>query len=138
MGGILIGTASGVLPGIGTTIALIVATPVLLQLDIIQLFLFYMAILSTAQFTGTIPSVFLQVPGEANSLPTVVEGSKFRKKNLNSLAIGLCAVGSLFGSLIAVVITFFGLPYVIDFFTVFLKDSFKIVLYAVVLLCIVI
>ena len=81
MGGILIGTASGVFPGIGTTIALIVATPVLLQLDIIQLFLFYMAILSTAQFTGTIPSVFLQVPGEANSLPTVVEGSKFRKKN---------------------------------------------------------
>ena len=134
MGGILIGTASGVLPGIGTTIALIVATPVLLQLDIIQLFLFYMAILSTAQFTGTIPSVFLQVPGEANSLPTVVEGSKFRKRNLNSLAIGLCAVGSLFGSLVAVVITFFGLPYVIDFFTVFLKDSFKIVLYAVVLL----
>jgi putative tricarboxylic transport membrane protein len=134
LGGILIGTMSGVLPGIGTSISLIIATPILIHLDVTQLFLFYMAILSTAQYTGTIPSIFLQIPGESNSMPALIEGAKFRRKNLSSLAIGLCAIGSVFGSLIAVIITIFAVPYLMDFFVVFLKDDFRITLYGIVLL----
>ena len=134
LGGILRGTMSGVLPGIGTSISLIVATPILIHLDVTQLFLFYMAILSTAQFTGTIPSIFLQIPGESNSMPALIEGAKFRRKNLSSLAIGLCAIGSVFGSLVAVIITIFAVPYLMDFFVVFLKDDFRITLYGIVLL----
>ncbi len=132
--GILIGTISGILPGIGTSISLILSVPILLQLDVPQLFLFYMAILSTAQYTGTIPSVFMQVPGESNSMPALLEGAKFRKRNLSSAAIGLCAVGSLFGSFVAVAITYLALPYVMDSFQIFLKDNFRITLYGIVLL----
>ena len=132
--GILIGTISGILPGIGTSISLILSVPILLQLDVPQLFLFYMAILSTAQYTGTIPSVFMQVPGESNSMPALLEGAKFRKRNLSSSAIGLCAVGSLFGSFVAVAITYLALPYVMDSFQIFLKDNFRITLYGIVLL----
>ena len=126
--GILFGTMSGLLPGIGTSISLIISTPFLIQLEIHQMFLFYMAILSTAQYTGTIPSIFLNIPGESNSMPAVIEGSKFRRRKLSSLAIGLCAVGSLFGSLIAIVLTLGILPVAIEGFKIFLQDNFKILL----------
>lgn len=130
--GILFGTMSGLLPGIGTSISLIISTPFLIQLEIHQMFLFYMAILSTAQYTGTIPSIFLNIPGESNSMPAVIEGSKFRRRKLSSLAIGLCAVGSLFGSLIAIILTLAILPIAIEGFKIFLQDNFKILLFAIV------
>jgi len=131
--GIFVGTVSGILPGIGTSISLILTVPILLQLDVTGLFLFYMSILSTAQFTGTIPSVFMQVPGESNSIPALVEGAKFKKRKLSSMAIGICAVGSLFGSIVAICITFLLLPHVMDHFEIFLKDNFRMALYIVVL-----
>lgn len=130
--GIAIGTMSGLLPGVGTSVSLLVFAPLVMQLDVYHLFLFYMAILSTAQFTGTIPSVFLNYPGESNSMPAVIEGAKFRKRKLSSLAIGLCAVGSVFGSLIAVLLTVFMLPYVLEWFKIFLQDNFKIILFVIV------
>jgi len=131
--GIFVGTVSGIVPGIGTSISLILTVPILLQLDVTGLFLFYMSILSTAQFTGTIPSVFMQVPGESNSIPALVEGAKFKKRKLSSMAIGICAVGSLFGSIVAICITFLLLPHVMDHFEIFLKDNFRMALYIVVL-----
>jgi len=133
MGGIIIGTFSGMMPGIGTSISLILSAPILLHLDITHLFLFFMSVLSTAQFIGTIPSIFLGIPGESNSIPAVIEGTKFRKKKLSSLAIGLCAIGSVFGSIIAVGITTIFLPFLNNFLTVFLKDNFRIILYFIVL-----
>ena len=133
LGGIMIGTFSGLMPGIGTSISLIVSAPILLHLDITHLFLFFMSVLSTAQFIGTVPSIFLGIPGESNSIPAVIEGTKFRKKKLSSLAIGLCAIGSVFGSMIAVGMTVMLLPLLKDFLTVFLKDNFRIVLYVILL-----
>jgi len=130
--GIILGTASGLLPGIGTSVSLIMSVPLLMLLEPNQLFLFYMALLSTAQFTGTIPSVFLNYPGETNSMPAVIEGEKFRRRKQSNLAIGLCAVGSVFGSLIAVVLTLLIVPYSLDWFKLFLQDNFKIVMFGFV------
>ena len=71
--GLFAGTITGIVPGAGVMVAMIVATPLLMHFDIIQLLLFYMSLASMVQFTGTIPAVYLGVPGETNSLPAVIE-----------------------------------------------------------------
>ena len=82
--GIVAGTVTGVIPGIGVLVAMVVCTPLLLSMDIISLLLFYMSLASMVQFTGTVPSVYLGVPGETNSLPAVIEGTKHTKKGIAS------------------------------------------------------
>jgi len=127
--GLLAGTITGIVPGAGVMVAMIVATPLLMHFDIIQLLLFYMSLASMVQFTGTIPAVYLGVPGETNSLPAVIEGTKFNKRKMAKLAIGICAVGSVLGSLVAVAITYGLLSVLIEHMTVFFSNATKFYLY---------
>ena len=49
--GLFAGTITGIVPGAGVMVAMIVATPLLMHFDIIQLLLFYMSLASMVQFT---------------------------------------------------------------------------------------
>ena len=132
--GLFAGTVTGIIPGAGVTVAMIVATPLLMGFDVIQLLLFYMALASMVQFTGTIPAVYLGVPGETNSLPAVIEGTKFNRRKLAKLAIGICAVGSVIGSVMAVLITFGLISVLIDHVTIFFSNATKFYLYSFIIL----
>ena len=88
-----------------------------------------MSLASMVQFTGTIPAVYLGVPGETNSLPAVIEGTKFNKRKMAKLAIGICAVGSVLGSLVAVAITYGLLSVLVEHMTVFFSNATKFYLY---------
>ena len=127
--GLFAGTITGIVPGAGVMVAMIIATPLLMHFDIIQLLLFYMSLASMVQFTGTIPAVYLGVPGETNSLPAVIEGTKFNKRKMAKLAIGICAVGSVLGSLVAVAITYGLLSVLVEHMTVFFSNATKFYLY---------
>ena len=127
--GIFAGTITGIVPGAGVMVAMIVATPLLMHFDVIQLLLFYMSLASMVQFTGTIPAVYLGVPGETNSLPAVIEGTKFNKRKLAKLAIGICAIGSVLGSLVAVLITFGLISILVEHMTIFFSNATKFYLY---------
>ena len=127
--GLFAGTVTGILPGAGVMVAMVVATPFIMHFDVIQLLLFYMSLASMVQFTGTIPAVYLGVPGETNSLPAVIEGTKFNKRKMAKLAIGICAVGSVLGSFVAVVITYGLLSVLIEHMTVFFSNATKFYLY---------
>lgn len=127
--GLFAGTITGIVPGAGVMVAMIVATPLLMHFDVIQLLLFYMSLASMVQFTGTIPAVYLGVPGETNSLPAVIEGTKFNKRKLAKLAIGICAIGSVLGSLVAVVITFGLISILVEHMSIFFSNATKFYLY---------
>jgi putative tricarboxylic transport membrane protein len=127
--GLFAGTITGIVPGAGVTVAMIVATPLLMGFDVVQLLLFYMSLASMVQFTGTIPAVYLGVPGETNSLPAVIEGTKFNKRKLAKLAIGICALGSLFGSVIAVGLSYGFISWLSKHMTVFFSNVTKFYLY---------
>jgi len=131
--GLFAGTITGIVPGAGVMVAMIIATPLLMSFDVIQLLLFYMSLASMVQFTGTIPAVYLGVPGETNSLPAVVEGTKFNKRKMAKLAIGISAIGSVLGSFVAVAITFTLLTVLISHMTVFFSNDTKFYLYIFVI-----
>jgi len=131
--GLLAGTVTGIVPGAGVTVAMVIAMPMLMGFDVTQLLLFYMALASMVQFTGTIPAVFLGVPGETNSLPAVIEGTKFNRRMMSQLAIGVSAVGSVLGSVIAVALTFLLLSFLIGHVSVFFSNNTKFYLYIFVI-----
>ena len=131
--GLFAGTITGIVPGAGVMVAMVIATPLLMSFDIIQLLLFYMSLASMVQFTGTIPAVYLGVPGETNSLPAVIEGTKFNKRKMAKLAIGISAIGSVLGSVVAVTITFTLLTVLISHMTVFFSNNTKFYLYIFVI-----
>ena len=132
--GLLAGTLTGIVPGAGVLVAMIIATPLLMGFDIIQLLLFYMSLASMVQFTGTIPAVYLGIPGETNSLPAVVEGTKFTKRAKAKLAIGISALGSVLGSLIAVLITFVLISVLINHVSMFFANTLKFYLYVFIII----
>jgi len=131
--GLFAGTVTGIVPGAGVTVAMVIATPMLMGFDVTQLLLFYMALASMVQFTGTIPAVFLGVPGETNSLPAVIEGTKFNRRMMSQLAVGVSAVGSVLGSVIAVALTFLLLSFLIGHVSVFFSNNTKFYLYVFVI-----
>ena len=131
--GCVAGIVTGVLPGAGVTVAMIVATPLLLGFDVIQLLLFYMALASMVQFTGTIPAVYLGIPGETNSLPAVIEGTKFNRHNNSKLAVGISALGSVFGSMVAVLLTVSVVGLLASHVSLFFSNTVKFYLYLCVI-----
>jgi len=62
------------------------------------------------QYVGSVPALLIGVPGEASSLPAVVEGQKLKVQNKISDAIAYTAIGSLLGSIIVVGLTLIGGP----------------------------
>ena len=131
--GIVVGTIAGILPGIGVLVSMVICTPLLLDMSVIELLLFYMSVASMVQFTGTVPSVYLGVPGETNSLPAVIEGTKHTRKGQAALAIGVSAVGSVIGSVLAVLITYMLLSWLTQHMTVFFSNSVKFYIYCAVI-----
>lgn len=94
-GGILV----GLVPGIGVSTATLVMAPALLLVDPLAALFFFVAMQTTSQYFGSIPSLVYGVPGEINDYPIIQE----RKHLLNKIedALKQTALGSLIGSVIA-------------------------------------
>lgn len=104
--GIAMGTIAGFLPGIGIFASLMILYPFLNDLTVVNLLVFYVALASTTQYIGNISSTVFAIPGEASSLPAVKEGHPMFLQGRGHLAISGCAIGSFFGSMIVLGITF--------------------------------
>ena len=98
--GVLAGTVAGIVPGIGVFASLLILYPWLTSLNIIDTFVFYLALTSTTQYIGSVSATILGVPGEASSLPAIYEGHTLFKKGRGATAISGAAMGSLVGGFI--------------------------------------
>ena len=132
--GICVGTITGVIPGIGVLVAMVLSTPFIMHWDIVSLLLFYMSVASMVQFTGTVPSIYLGVPGETNSLPAVIEGTKHSRKGLAQLGIGLSAIGSVLGSMVAVLLTWLAIESMSKYMVFFFSNQVKFSIYIIIIL----
>ena len=133
LGGVLVGTIAGLLPGIGVLTSLILLFPFLHGSSVLELILFYMALAATVQFTGTIPAVFAGMPGENNSVPAVVEGAKFARRYRSDIAVGVCALGSALGAVVAMIIFYSFSRYALESFSTVVSTRFQAILYLILL-----
>jgi TctA family transporter len=134
LGGFVAGTVAGLLPGIGVLASLIAVFPLLLGASPTELILFYMALAATVQYVGTVPSVFVGIPGETNSAPAVLEGEKFARHKNSDIAVGICALGSILGSIVAVGIFWLISGFALDVFGTVVSTRFKSIVFVLVIL----
>jgi putative tricarboxylic transport membrane protein len=100
--GAVLGTAIGVLPGLGpaTTIALLL--PVTYTMDATSAVILLAGVYYGAMYGGSTTSILLNIPGEASSVVTCLDGYKMARKGRAGPALGISAIGSFIAGTIGV------------------------------------
>jgi putative tricarboxylic transport membrane protein len=103
LAGCILGTLVGVLPGVGPAAGTAILIPLTFNLDPAGAIIMLSAIYYGAMYGGTITSVLLNVPGEAASVITCLEGYQMARQGRGGAALGIAAIGSFIGGTVAVV-----------------------------------
>jgi putative tricarboxylic transport membrane protein len=101
--GCVLGTLIGVLPGLGPAAGTAILIPLTFKLDPTGAIIMLCAIYYGAMYGGTITSVLLNVPGEAASVITCIDGYQMAKQGRGGVALGIAAIGSFIGGIFAAV-----------------------------------
>ncbi len=93
--GALLGTAVGVLPGLGpaATIALLLPATYAISSPVTAIILMA-GIFYGSMYGGSTTSILLNLPGEAASVVTCIDGYKMAQKGRAGAALGIAAIGS--------------------------------------------
>jgi putative tricarboxylic transport membrane protein len=110
--GVTLGTAVGVLPGIGPATAVAMLLPITLKVEPTASMIFFAGIYYGAMYGGSTTSILLNTPGEAGSMVTAMEGNKMAKNGRAGAALATAAIGSFVAGTIATVIVTFAAPVV--------------------------
>lgn len=105
--GSFFGTIVGVLPGLGPIngVAMLIPIAFAMNLPPETALILLAAVYVGAEYGGRITSILINVPGEAASVMTTLDGYPLARQGLGSVALSLSAWASFFGSLVA----FFGI-----------------------------
>ena len=113
--GCALGTAVGVLPGIGPATAVAMLLPITSQVEPTASMIFFAGIYYGAMYGGSTTSILLNTPGETASMVTAMEGNKMAKSGRAGAALATAAIGSFVaGSMATVLVTLFA-PVVADY-----------------------
>ena len=99
--GSLLGTIIGVLPGIGPAAGTALLIPLTFHLDPTGAIIMLSAIYYGSQYGGTITSVLMNIPGEAASAITCLDGYQMAKHGRAGAALSIAAIGSFIGGSVA-------------------------------------
>src|SRR5687768_17981567 len=99
--GCVLGTLIGVLPGLGPAAGTAILIPLPFKLDPTGGIIMLAAIYYGAMYGGTITSVLINVPGEAASVVTCLDGYQMARQGRAGTALGIAAIGSFVGGVFA-------------------------------------
>lgn len=113
--GCALGTAIGVLPGLGPAVTVAMLLPITSQVEPTASMIFFAGIYYGAMYGGSTTSILLNTPGETGTMVTALEGFKMAKSGRAGAALATSAIGSFVaGSIATVLVTLFA-PFVADF-----------------------
>jgi TctA family transporter len=99
--GVFLGTAIGVLPGLGPTATIAMLLPVTFALQPIAALIMLAGIYYGSQYGGSTTSILVNLPGEAASVVTTLDGYQMAKQGQAGPALTASAVGSFFAGTVA-------------------------------------
>lgn len=97
--GVLLGTAIGVLPGIGPAMAVALLLPVTFSLDATSALIMFAGIYFGGMFGGSTSSILLNTPGESAAVVTAIEGNPMARRGRGAQALATAAIGNFGGAL---------------------------------------
>ena len=108
--GCVAGTIVGVLPGIGPTAAIALLLPTTFSLNPISAIIMLSGIAYGSAYGGSTTSILVNVPGEACSVVTCLDGYQMARKGRAGPALGISAIGSFIAGTLSVVGVMFLAP----------------------------
>jgi putative tricarboxylic transport membrane protein len=94
LAGVTLGTAVGVLPGIGPALTVSLLLPATYSLDPTPAFIMFAGIYYGGMYGGSTTSILLNTPGESASVMTAVEGHLMARAGRGGAALATAAIGS--------------------------------------------
>jgi putative tricarboxylic transport membrane protein len=99
--GVLLGTLVGVLPGLGPAGAIALLLPLALHAPPLAYLIMLFGITYGAQYGGSTTSILVNIPGEASSVITSLDGYAMARQGRAGPALGIAAFGSYIGGTVA-------------------------------------
>src|SRR3712207_2578430 len=99
--GVLLGTAVGVLPGIGPALTVALLLPVTFELDPTGSLIMFAGIYYGGMYGGSTTAILINAPGESASVATALEGNLIAKARRAGPALATPAIGSFVAGPIA-------------------------------------
>jgi putative tricarboxylic transport membrane protein len=99
--GALIGTLIGVLPGIGPIATIAMLLPLTFKLDPTGALIMLAGIFYGAQYGGSTTAILVNIPGEASSVITTIDGYQMAKQGRAGPALAIAGIGSFVAGSIA-------------------------------------
>jgi putative tricarboxylic transport membrane protein len=102
--GALVGTLVGVLPGVGTVATIAMLLPITFGLPPVGALIMLAGIYYGAQYGGSTTSILVNIPGEATSVVTCLDGHQMARQGRAGPALSIAALGSFFAGCVATVL----------------------------------
>ena len=109
--GVALGTAIGVLPGLGPAATIAMLLPLTFGLEPVSSLIMLAGIFYGAQYGGSTTAILVNLPGEASSVITALDGHEMAKQGRAGKALATAALGSFFaGTVTTFLIALFSPP----------------------------
>lgn len=101
LGGVFLGTAIGVLPGLGPVATIAMLLPITFGLPPVSSLIMLSGIYYGAQYGGSTTAILVNLPGEASSVVTALDGYQMARQGNAGKALATAAIGSFFAGTVA-------------------------------------
>jgi len=108
--GVTLGTAIGVLPGIGPALTVALLLPITYNFDPTGALIMFAGIYYGGMYGGSTTSILLNTPGESASVATTLEGFAMAKAGRGGAALATSAIGSFVAGTISTLLLTFVAP----------------------------
>ncbi|MDH4051298.1 MAG: tripartite tricarboxylate transporter permease, partial [Rubrivivax sp.] len=102
--GALLGTLIGVLPGLGPLATMAMLMPSVYTLDATPALIMLAGIYYGAQYGGSTTAILINVPGEASSVVTAIDGYQMARRGRAGPALAVAGLGSFFAGCVATLV----------------------------------
>jgi putative tricarboxylic transport membrane protein len=102
--GALVGTLVGVLPGLGPLATIAMLLPITFGLPPVGALIMLAGIYYGAQYGGSTTSILVNIPGEASSVVTTLDGHQMARQGRAGPALAIAAIGSFFAGCVSTVV----------------------------------
>src|ERR671912_1955851 len=109
--GVVLGTAVGVLPGIGPTATIAMLLPITFNFEPVSALIMLAGIYYGAQYGGSTTAILINLPGETSAAVTAIDGHEMAKDGRAGPALAAAAIGSFVaGTFATLVVVLFAPP----------------------------
>lgn len=112
--GCLLGTAVGVLPGLGSSMAVALLLPMTFALEPTAAFIMFSGVYFGGLFGDSTMAILMNTPGQASAIASTFEGHKMARLGRAPQALATAAIGAFIGGIVSASVVVFLAPALAD------------------------